>query len=441
MLTVTQVERLIREGKNVEVVADGRGRGEGRLLLVVRSRGEAVYAEWRVQWFQDGQRRRLKIGNAGKNGLTLKEALEGFGEVSRLIQAGQDPKAVFEERQCEEERKKATEAAKGSVQQLFETYVAHLVQKGRRSSGEVERALLTAPQAAATLLGKLKKAKDVTPRDIQQILSATHDRGPSMAAHLRAYLHGAFSFGIGREFDYTRAALSVTFDLTHNPVASVPRDASAFQVGDRNLSREEVGRVWLEFPQGVSERLSIALHLLLAVGGQRVEEVLAAKRNEFNPVRTTWVLPPARTKNHREHIVPLTPRSIVLFRRAEALAGDSEYLFPGDKDQNRPILATSLNRAASRYCKRVGMAAWTPRDIRRTCRTLMADTGEPSYLLNLHFNHGTQGVGEKHYDRSTHLEEKRTLMGRWDALLSSCIGEETGGKVVDFPNKRIVSGE
>jgi len=267
MLTVTQVERLIREGKNVEAVADGRGRGEGRLLLVVRSRGETVYAEWRVQWFQEGQRRRLKIGNAGKNGLTLKEALEHFGEVSRLIQAGQDPKVVFEEREREEERRKAAEAAKGSVQQLFETYVAHLRQKDRRSWGEVERSLLTAPHAAATLLGKLKKAKDVTPRDIQQILKETHDRGPSMAAHLRAYLHGAFAFGIGREFDYTREALNVTFDLSHNPVASVPRDASAFQAGDRNLSREEVGKVWHEFSVGVSESLGLAMQLLLAVGG------------------------------------------------------------------------------------------------------------------------------------------------------------------------------
>ena len=87
------------------------------------------------------------------------------------------------------------------------------------------------------------------------------------------------------------------------------------------------------------------------------------------------------------------------------------------------------------------MPTWTPRDVRRTCRTLLADAGEPSYLLNLHFNHGAQGVGEKHYDRSSHVEEKRALMFRWDGLLASCIGEETGGKVVEFPGKRIMSGE
>ncbi|MHC1788493.1 tyrosine-type recombinase/integrase [Solidesulfovibrio sp.] len=438
MLTVTEVERIIRDGKSVEVVADGRGRGEGRLLLVVRNRGDEVASEWRVQWFQEGQRRRLKVGNAGKNGLSLKEALRRFGEVSKLIQDGLDPKLVYEEREREAERLKAEEAAKGSVQQLFETYVAHLQQRGRKSWAEVQRALLTAPSAAVTFLGKNTKAKDITPRAIQHLLKATHDRGPSMAAHLRAYLHGAFAFGIGREFDYTRAALTVTFDLTHNPVASVPRDAAAFLVGDRNLSSEEVGRVWHEFPEGVSERLGIALQLLLAVGGQRVQEVLSARRAEFNPLQATWVIPAARTKNHREHAIPLTPRAIGLFRRAEALAGKSEYLFPSDKDQGGPILATSLNRAASRFCQRVGMTVWTPRDIRRTCRTLMADAGEPAYLLNLHFNHGAQGVGEKHYDRSTHLDEKSALMVRWDALLGSCLGEEIGGKVVAFPGVKAV---
>lgn len=441
MLTVTEVERIIRDGKSVEVVADGRGRGEGRLLLVVRNRGEDVASEWRVQWFQEGQRRRIKVGNAGKNGLTLKEALRRFGEVSKLIQDGLDPKTVYEEREREAERLKAEEAAKGSVQQLFESYVEHLRQRGRKSWVEVQRALLTAPSAAVSFLGKNRKAKDVTPRDIQNLLKATHDRGPSMAAHLRAYLHGAFSFGIGREFDYTRTALTVTFDLSHNPVASVPRDSAAFQAGDRNLSREEVGRVWHEFPEGVSERLGIALHLLLAVGGQRVQEVLSAQRAEFNPLQATWVIPAARTKNHREHIIPLTPRAIALFRQAESLAGKSDYLFPSDKGQGGPILATSLNRAASRFCQRTSMPIWTPRDIRRTCRTLLADAGEPSYLLNLHFNHGAQGVGEKHYDRSSHVEEKRALMFRWDGLLASCIGEETGGKVVGFPSKQIMSGD
>jgi hypothetical protein len=54
----------------------------------------------------------------------------------------------------------------------------------------------------------------------------------------------------------------------------------------------------------------------------------------------------------------------------------------------------------------------------RIARTLLADQQVLSYLLNINFNHGKQEVGEKHYDRSSHLAEKLEVMEMWEKALN-----------------------
>ncbi len=244
-----------------------------------------------------------------------------------------------------------------------------------------------------------------------------------MAAHLRSYLHSAFAFGMGDEFSYTRPRQDVSFELTSNPAAAVPRDPDAFCAGERHLSSSEVGRVW----HGISDceqQTGLALKLILAVGGQRVQEVVFARRTEFDLDARLWTLPAERVKNGREHVVPLSERACAILREALHVAGDSDFLFPKRGKPEAHMPCTSLNRAAHRIAERLGMAPWSPRDLRRTSRTWLSEAGEDDGVLDRHFNHGFgNSVGQKHYDRAQHLEEKRAVMARWDRLLALALGE------------------
>lgn len=376
-------------------------------------------------------------------GWTLQKVAAELAKLKEAHRTGDGPQTLKEKRKAEQQRREEeeqrgiAEAATGSVKELFEAYVQGMKDNGKKTWRDVERALLDSKHAAVNDLGADTQAKTVTARDIQRILAKTRKRGISMAAHLRAYLHGAFAYGIGSEFDYTRPKQGISFDLQANPVASIPRDKTAFKAGERALTGEEVRQIWKELPEYCEEQTWQALRLVLATGGQRVQEVLHAPFEEFDLEHRLWILPAERAKNHREHDIPLSDRAVAIVARMKELApAGCKWLFPHKQDSLRSMPSTSLNRAVKRYCDDVDMRPWTPRDLRRTCRTLLASEGVPSHVLNWHFNHGVQGVGEKHYDRSQHMNEKIEVMDRWETMLAKIVGDvERKAKVVHLHGK------
>ena len=73
---------------------------------------------------------------------------------------------------------------------------------------------------------------------------------------------------------------------------------------DRVLSDKEIVAFWNAAEGGA--RILPALKLLLLTG-QRLTEVTDMCRSELSDDLTTWAIPGTRTKNHREHVVPLSP--------------------------------------------------------------------------------------------------------------------------------------
>jgi len=316
------------------------------------------------------------------------------------------------------------EMSVGSVEELFQSYVDHLNEAGRASWHEVERALLSSIKTtpAADQLGRDRAAKSISSKEVQQVLEEVHKRAPSMAAHLRSYLHGAFAYGISREFDYARPDQDIRFDITKNPVGVIPRNANAFKARDRFLAFDEVKQLLENIDKYCVARTACFFHLIFAVGGQRVKEVLEAPFDEFNFKEKLWTIPGERTKNGKDHLVPLTARAIRVVKSIQSMNTDKScFLFPKRWRPNETMPCTSINDIVKKFCHKEEIELWRPSDIRRTCRTHLSESGVEPHLLNWHFNHGDQGVGERHYDKSHHLDEKRVVMKRWDELLKKCL--------------------
>ncbi|WP_170921426.1 tyrosine-type recombinase/integrase [Desulfovibrio gilichinskyi] len=388
-------------------VKDELGKNCGVRYRKHETRKHGVIADkyYTIRFQVNGKRIEEAYGWAS-SGISEKMAIAKAAELKAKARAGDQSYRLQHEREAVKQIE-LEESQKGSVDRLFRTYIEDLKSHGKKSWKEVERALLTGKYAAVETLGRNIKAKDITSKQLQSLLKETYRRGPSMASHLRVYLHSAFNFGIMREHDYTRSAQDVTFDLVANPVAAIPKDSKSEKIVNRVLTPEELKIVWHEANQP-------AIQLILATGGQRVMEVLHAQRTEFDLDAGLWTIPAERVKNGREHVVPLTDmaKEIVSANKSKYL-----HLFPNATRLSDPRELPSLGRAITRFCKRVEMEHWTPRDLRRTVRTMLADKQVPSYLLNIHFNHGKQEVGEKHYDRSLHLAEKLEVMGVWEKEL------------------------
>ena len=108
-----------------------------------------------------------------------------------------------------------------------------------------------------------------------------------------------------------------------NPVIGTPRREQ--QSRDRVLSDPEVKAVWMAAGDGDYG----AIIRLLLLSGQRASEIGGLRWAELGEDAVT--LPPLRTKNGRQHIIPLSDPALAILteqsRRANADDGRREFVF------------------------------------------------------------------------------------------------------------------
>jgi integrase len=148
---------------------------------------------------------------------------------------------------------------------------------------------------------------------------------------------------------------------------------------------------------------------------------------ELDTAAEQWIIPSARTKNHREHVVPLVPAALVLLPPRRT---DRDYIF-GDGprregDQHRGFSGWSKSKTAldARILaarKEIDAGAkplphWTVHDLRRTAATAMAEQlSVLPHIVEAILNHvsghraGVAGV----YNRARYQAEMRDALDRW----------------------------
>jgi hypothetical protein len=81
------------------------------------------------------------------------------------------------------------------------------------------------------------------------------------------------------------------------------------------------------------------------------------------------------------------------------------------------------------------------KDIRRTCETLLASMGVSRDFRSYVLSHGRTGVQDKHYDRWSHLAEKRRVLQKWARFMKKVIADpDRHGTVTGVVSKDLVTG-
>ena len=386
--------------------------------VVCRGFGVAVAPSGKKTFFlsytspEDGKRKQVAIGQFPA--LSLKEARLKAGALREKVNEGQDP-AV--------EKKRAIDArleqrALGTLGDLIDLYVADLEIDGKRAAVEVKR--IKEKNIPSALLER--PAHQITKEDVLDTLTPIAQRGALVHCdNVRAYLRAAFELGLNAESMTRWRGQAAKFNLQHNPVATVKKTVSRKPRGMRALSRDEVRQVW--HSDNLTAPMLLALKFLLATG-QRVEEVLHATWAEFDLGQMVWIIPGERRKTRGKtsepHIVPLTDFHLQLLDEIKRETGHDTYLFPAQGGAT-PRRYDVLTNAVRKYVAASGMVSFSPRDIRRTFKTLSGSMGISLEMRNRLQGHAMTDVGSIHYDRYDYLTEKRAAMAAWTSDLTEIV--------------------
>jgi integrase len=214
--------------------------------------------------------------------------------------------------------------------------------------------------------------------------------GPAARNRLRSALSAFFSWCI------TEGLLEI------NPVQGT---AKANENGSRErvLTKDELRQLWRSLDDSP---FSNVVRLLLLTG-QRRNEVGKLQWSEVDLGRKLLVLPPARTKNSRQHEVPLSSQALAILERLPR-RDSSDFLFG-----RRGFSTWAVDKA--KLDARAGIADWHLHDLRRTCATMLGELGVLPHVIENALNHvsghkaGVAGV----YNKSKMSDAVREALQQW----------------------------
>lgn len=412
----------IEAAKPGDVLTDSSlARGSGRLILRARAKKEWYFRYRRL----GGRSTLLKLGTYPE--MRLPEARQRAGELGRLVREGVDPKAKEREDAEEAHRAAEQEGRRGSLGQLLGAYVASLRAQGKVSAGSVEKLFKRAVLKPFPGLGA-RKAADIGPEDIQQVLARLLARGVTRDVNkLRSYLRAAFQFGSGQDFDpATLARDGVVFKLATNPVTLIPRNPEFDRARDRVLTDEELRHLWQAL-DGRAPPARNAIRLALMLGGQRMTQLLRARWQDLDEAAGTLVLRDPKGRGPvRDHLLPVSEWAAEMLGEQRAIHAGTGYVFEGS--QGGVLRLDSVSALVGDIAAGNG---YQFRDLRRTAETRLARLRVDKETRAQLLSHGrTTGVQNRHYDRWHYLDEKREALSVWEHHLRAVLAGQATGKVV-----------
>lgn len=382
------------------------------------------------------------------------EARQLIGRIAGGTDPAQEKKVAREEREAARQE----EAKEITVATLAERYMHEHSKPNKRTWKEDERRL---SRYVIPAWGT-RKAKSIVRADVRALVASvakkenphTGKKQVAEGGSLLALISGLFSFALDQEIidshpggrikvpggkpaPRTRALttpkeLRVLWEITRpgTRVTGKPRPNARPSIWTRPLPQRKGMRNLRNnrFAHGEGD----AIRLLLLTGA-RANEIAQLPWSELDLDAATWLLPAERSKNGLPNLVPLLPEAVAILRRRREVA-TGEYVFPGP--QRAHLTDNNLSKPLKRVCARLaplGIAPFTPHDLRRTVETGMAAAKVPKEYRDRVLNHVDASVGGKHYNMYDYLDEKREALEKWWRRLDAMI---TGSESNVVPLRR-----
>ena len=168
---------------------------------------------------------------------------------------------------------------------------------------------------------------------------------------------------------------------------------------------------------------------LLALTFVRTSELIGAKWNEFDLQAGQWRIPAGRMKMRTEHIVPLSLQAIQILQILHGITGQSELLFPGERDHSKAISNNTILKALERMGYKGRM---TGHGFRGLASTVLHEQGFDHAHIELQLAHQERNAVSAAYNHALYLKQRAKMMRWWGDYLD----QQLAGNVVQFKAAR-----
>jgi len=345
-----------------------------------RGAGGKLLRSWVVQYRRAGASRRMLLGSAEV--LNAEQARRMAKTALARVAMGENPQAERVDRRGKD---------KLSFRSVVEEYLPLKQDQVRpKTFHELERYLTGAYFKPLHSM----PVDTITRKDVAaQLVAISRQRGKVTAMLARTTLGAFFSWCLQMGI------------IDSNPVIGTPQPAQT-RPRERVLSDAEMVAVWRVCKDDDFGRV---VRLLMLLGARR-SEVGGMGWGEFDLERATWTIPATRTKNGRQHTLPLMPTALEMIRQVpQRVSRDLLFGTRGNAGFN------GWQKCKRALDQRAGIAPWTLHDIRRTVATRMADIGVQPHVIEQILNHqsghraGIAGI----YNRSPYEREVRAALALW----------------------------
>ena len=447
-------------GKTRREIPDGRG-----LYLVIHETGSK---SWALRYHApSGRTVKLTLGPVDLSSKEVKEepvigtplslasARQLATKLKRDLAMGKDPAA--DKRQA-----RISAGSEYTYPDAVSDYIDH-ISRSRRQWKETAALLGLKPgddgQLKPTKGGLCERWKDrsissLTEDDIFAVIDASRRGGvPGLERRVKGPSESrvrAVHSGLSAFFNWLKSRRKIK----NNPVTGLERPKPP-AARKRILSDQEIKKFW-----AATEKLNPAfgksLRLMLLTGARR-DEVCGMHRSELSDDLSMWIIPPARTKNKKEHELPLVPLAREIISKVESISNDLLFTTTGttaisgwsklkpklDKLMGDPCAkcdgSGKIDKTKCMACGGKGyiMAPWRIHDIRHTAISGMARAGADLHVVERAVNHisGSFGGIVGTYQHHKFSDQVKAALEAWANLVTTIV-EDRDDKVVPISRKK-----
>lgn len=385
--------------------------------LRVSTQGKRTFS-FRYQ-SKSGRAVRVAIGEYrtgfSHGGISLADARDQAARLRAAVRAGGEPRKLLAD---------AIAAPPETITfaALMDSYLAALAPRVRASTLALNRQRLNTH--TLSVLGD-RDAASIRRAEVRLLLQQIGAQHPATARAVAGL--------IGSVFRHARIELELELG---NPAEGLQR-LFARTTRDRVLSDEELRRLWLAFVSPETSPMSSAMAHCMQLGAvtlQRGGELIGIHDREIDLQQQLWVIPSARSKNRREHLVPLSGHAVRIIeaarrerdcsRRQAGLSLTPSPLFPSRANPDVAIDRHALTRAMTRLCSSLGIDDAGMHDLRRTGATNLTSErlGVPRFHVSAVLGHISETGGVTAvYDRNNYVVQKRQALEAWAELLERIV--------------------